>query len=68
MRWSWWPWTPQGRINQPVIMLVILLADSKIFPLLSNLVLDEHIYFCYLLTLVTNEHPVPKHLVVFMPT
>lgn len=56
----------QERISQPVIMLVILLAillaDPQVFPLSSNLVLDEQICFCYLLTSITNERPVPKQL------
>lgn len=49
---------PQKRISELVVMILILLTDPKAFPLLSNVVLDKHIYF-YSMTLIANEHPVP---------
>lgn len=41
---------PRERLNQRMIMLVVLLANPKVFPLLPNLVVDEYTTFCYLLT------------------
>lgn len=35
---------PQNKITEPAVMILILLADPKGFPPLSNLVLDKHVY------------------------